>query len=180
MIEEHCNKRKEILKNLRKSNENVKALQEKLKSNSLVKICVIEKTHFSFFKLKKIKVHQKPMPNKALISYFQSVILSLHEEYNEMLSLAHELGELGVHTSKQVSSIVQQCFHIHLHLGALEKQNMEYFERELVKEKESCTLHQAERFIEEYIHDFRILKEEILDYQENECKNLLIPLEQET
>lgn len=173
MIEEHCSKRKEILKHLQKSNEDVKALQEKLKSNSLVKICIVEKAHFSFFRLKKVKVIQKPMPNRALISYFQSIVLSLHEEYNSMLELAHGLGELGVHTSKQLSSIVQQCFHIHLHLGALEKQDMSYFEKELVKPEGSCTLHQAERFIEEYIYDFRILKEEILDFQQKECAQIL-------
>lgn len=173
MIEEHCKKKEEILHKLTKSNNELKLLQEKLKTNSLIKLQIIEKTHFSLFKLKKTKIIQIPTANKALISYFQSIILSLHEEYNEILMLAHGLGEFGIHTAKQVSSIVQHCFHLHLHLGALEKQDLNYFEKEMGLERGTVTLHKSERFIEEFLHDLRIIKEEILESQQKEFQTMV-------
>ncbi|MEC8220608.1 MAG: hypothetical protein VX028_00935 [Nanoarchaeota archaeon] len=173
MIEEHKTKKKEILVKLEKSNEELKNLQEKLKTNSLIKIQVVEKTQFSLFSLKKVKVLQTPTANKTLISYFQSVILALHEEYNSILELAHGLGEFGVHTAKQISSVVQHCFHLHLHLGALEKHNLSHFENEMALEKGSCTLHKAERFIEEFLHDLRIVKEEVIEQQQKEYASVI-------
>ncbi len=172
MIEENYKKNFEILNILKKSNEELKSLQEKLKTNSLVKIHVVEKTHFSLFKLKKTKVLNKAAPNKPMIGYVQSIILGLHEEYQKALDISHSLGEFGPEISKDISKLIQVCFSTHLHLNALEKGNLSHFEEQTGKEKGSLTLHEAERFFEEFLYDFRILKEEILNKQISQCENL--------
>ena len=173
MQEEQIRLKKKILHQLEGANEELKMLETKLSSTSLLKVHLVETTTHSglFMKKKRKQKSNDVLPNTILISWIQTVILEVHEEYASALEGAHKLAEFGPHLSQKIHALMKNCFTCHLHLRALEKKDLEYFEQ-LRVQGEKMTLRKAERMIEEQIYDLRIAKESFLQELRNECEVL--------
>ncbi len=176
MQEEYFRLKHKILHQLEGANEELKMLESKIHSTSLLKVQLIETTTHSglFFKKKNSHKKNKVMPNELLLGWVQTVILEIHEQYASALEASHRLGEFGPEISKKIHALMQSCFTCHLHLRAFEKKDLNYFSS-LSRTSDSITLHRAEKIIEECICDLRIAKETFLQDLRKECS--AIPFE---
>lgn len=173
MQEEHTRLKRKILHQLEGANEELKMLESKISSTSLLKVHLVETTTHSglFLKKKKHLKKNKVLPNTLLLGWIQTVILEIHEEYASALQASHRLAEFGPHLAQNIHHLMQTCFTCHLHLRALEKEDLAYFEG-LSFQESKMTLHRAERIIEESIYDLRIAKETFLQSLRKECEDL--------
>ena len=166
-------KKKELLRELERINEQLKVLESRFKTTSLLKVHFIEKTMYEGLILKRKRVMKKSgvYPNSFMIQWIQATLLEINEDYNNLKNSMSNLKEFLPNIHTEISKIGEMCFMCHTHLDALEKKNLSYF-NEFITSGGEITLHKVERFIEESFYDLRIKKEELLSNLREECRIL--------
>lgn len=172
MLERTCEIKYELVDLLKKSNEDLKFLQEKVEAHSLIKLKTKKPYKINFFlKKEKIKINYFES-EKNLVDYFQSLVLNLNEQYELIILKAQDLREFSTKIILDLKNLIEVNLNLYSYFENFKFSKLDFFENELGKIKGSLTLHEAERLIKKYILDYRILKEELLSFYIHECKNL--------
>ena len=118
---------------------------------------------FLFFSKKKYShKNEKIMPNEVLISWFETMVLEIHEEFNKAFEVSKKLKEFSPILFKQMSLLLEHCLHLHLDFHCLAKNRHEHFIEKMQPTKQ-LTLHQIEAFIGDHLLDIMIILQQTLD-----------------
>jgi hypothetical protein len=153
-----------ILDHLEKNYAVLELLKSKFSSNSLIKIHSKEELQLrNIFSSKPlIKKTETLLPNSNLISWFESLILEVHEELSRVLHSVKTLKESSKVLYKQITVLIERCFHLHLHFNYFNKGHLDFFKDQLKPSKE-LTLHQIEAYIFDTLLDVMIVYRQIID-----------------